>query len=182
MRIVVATKAFEAVGFRIPVAEFVRADCLKKHADLARLGPDLLDDSFDAAEAVRRLRERGSMTIADALLDQRALAGIGNVYKSEVLFVCRVHPFTPVDRLDDEVLQTLVATAHRLLRANVSGRLAPMTTYGGLRRTTGRDDSCARLWAYGRAGLACRKCGSAIQMKKEGDAARVTYWCPQCQR
>ena len=181
MRIVVSTSAFEAVGFNIPVAEFIRTDRLAKHAGLVRLGPDLLSDTFDPAEAVRRLRARGSISIADALLDQRALAGIGNVYKCEVLFLCGVNPFAPVDRIDDAQLAKLVLTARKLLRVNVSRRLAPMTTYGGLRRTTGRDDPRARLWVYGRTGLACRKCGTAIQMKKQGNAARVTYWCGTCQ-
>lgn len=182
MRVLVATAEYEAVGFSIPVAEFIRVDRLSTHADLARLGPDLLDDGFDAGEALRRFRARGDLPVADALLDQRVMAGIGNVYKCEVLFLCGINPFTTVSTLTDEQLRGLIATAHRLLRVNaVEGRLAPMTTYSGMRRTTGRDDPSARLWVYGRARRPCRRCGTPIEGRKVGLDARVTYWCPGCQ-
>jgi endonuclease VIII len=181
MRIVVATDAFEAVGFNIPVAEFISTDRLSKHRDLRSLGPDLLNDSVDASEAIRRLRERASTPVADALLNQRVLAGVGNVYKCEVLFLCGVNPFLTINGLTDTQLASIVETARKLLRANVSMRLAPMTTYTGLRRTTGRDDPRARLWVYGRARLPCRKCGTPIQVTKQGVDARLTYWCPKCQ-
>jgi endonuclease-8 len=181
MRIVVATKAFEAVGFNIPVAEFISTAGLSKHRELRGLGPDLLNDNLDVSEAIRRLRERGSTKVSEALLSQRVLAGIGNVYKCEVLFLCGVNPFLTIDRLTDAQLASLVETARRLLRANVSMRLAPMTTYGGLRRTTARDDPQARLWVYGRARLPCRKCGTPVQVTKQGVDARLTYWCPKCQ-
>ena len=123
-----------------------------------------------------------ALSIGDALLDQRALAGIGNVYKSEVCFLCRVSPFTPVRELDDETLGALVDTAQRLLRANVADR-APgaIVTYRGLRRTTGRSDPEERLWVYGRAGRPCRRCGNVIEMRKDGEEARVTYYCAGCQ-
>jgi hypothetical protein len=75
----------------------------------------------------------------------------------------------------------IVETSRRLLRANVSEGLAPMTTYGGYRRTTGRSDPRERLWVYGRAGLPCRRCGMPIRLRKQGDDARLTYWCPACQ-
>ena len=107
------------------------------------------------------MQARPGEPIADALLNQRVMAGIGNVYKSEVLFACRVNPFTPVGAVDDEALAALVATARRLLLANVHTSLAPMTTYTGYRRTTGRDDPSERLWVYGRAGLPCRRCGTS---------------------
>ena len=181
MRIVVATAEFEAVAFNVPVAEFIATGTLERHHELRRLGPDLLGDAFDAVEALRRLRERRGTPIAEALLDQRVIAGIGNVYKSEVLFACRVHPDSPVDTLTDEQLTGLVEKARRFLRANVTGRLAPMTTYGGYRRTTGRDDPAQRLWVYGRAGKPCRRCGTAIAVRKAGERARLTYWCPRCQ-
>src|SRR5688500_12242133 len=82
MRIVVATADFEAVGFNIPVAEFIRAGDLERHGELRRLGPDLLSDDFDAADAFARVRAHNRMEIADVLLDQRVMAGVGNVYKS----------------------------------------------------------------------------------------------------
>ncbi len=181
MRVIVATGDFEAVGFNIPVAEFIRTRDLPRHPELRRLGPDVLSEAFDAEEATARLRARGNTAVADALLNQRVMAGLGNVYKSEVLFMCGVNPFTLVGALDESALAALVATATRILRANVSERLAPMTTYAGLRSTTRRDDPKERLWVYGRARLPCRKCGTPVAIRKQGTDARLTYWCPSCQ-
>ena len=181
MRIVIATADFVAVGFDIPVAEMIRAKELAKHDELRRLGPDLLAETFDAVEAQRRIRERESSEIADVLLNQRVLAGIGNVYKSEVLFSCGVNPFTTVASLDDRQVDCLVATARRFLRANVTDNLAAMTTYTGFRRTTRRLDPSERLWVYGRADDPCRTCGTPIKIRAQGRDARLTYWCPTCQ-
>jgi endonuclease-8 len=181
MRVLVATDDYVAVGFNIPVAEFIPSESLDRHHELRRLGPDLLSEGFDQAEAFARIRARGTERIADVLLNQRVLAGIGNVYKSEVLFSCRVHPFTAVRDLSDDAVRCLLSTARRFLLANVHTALAPMTTYTGFRRTTGRDNPRERLWVYGRAGLPCRRCGSAIELRKNGDQARLTYWCPECQ-
>ena len=181
MRIVIATADFEAVGFDIPVAEIIRAKDVAKHDELRKLGPDLLGDEFDAAEAARRIHERGTSEIADVLLNQRVLAGIGNVYKSEVLFACTISPFSTVATLDDVQIQRLVTTARKFLRANVTEGLAAMTTYTGFRRTTGRSDPKERLWVYGRAGEPCRRCGTAIAVRAQGRDARLTYWCERCQ-
>ena len=182
MRVVVATDDFEAVGFNIPIAEFVRGRELSRHRELGRLGPDLLAEHFDAVEAVRRIRNLRHKAIADALLDQSALAGIGNVYKSEVLFACRVNPFVHTAVLDDPTIAALVDTARKFLLANVSDRMrSAMTTYTGFRRTTKRDDPRERLWVYGRARLPCRRCGTPISVRKHGPDARLTYWCATCQ-
>jgi endonuclease-8 len=181
MRVVIATDEFEAVGFSIPEAELIAARDLRRHETLRKLGPDLLAGTFDAAEALRRLRERGDEAIADALLNQRVMAGIGNVYKSEVLFLSRVHPMTAVRDLEEAKLASIVETARRLLRVNVTEGLAAMTTYTGFRRTTRRDDPNERLWVYGRARLPCRRCGTSISVSKEGDDARLAYWCSECQ-
>lgn len=181
MRIVVATADFEAVGFNIPVAEFLSTRDLERHDELKKIGPDLLNDAFDAAEALRRFRQRPALAIADALLNQRIIAGVGNVYKSEVLFVCRVHPFATVGELTDAQLNGIIETARRLLRANVAGTLAPMTTYSGFRRTTGGSDPSQRLWVYSRGGKPCRRCDTPVASRKHGDDARLTYWCQKCQ-
>jgi endonuclease-8 len=181
MRIVVATADFVAVGFNIPVAELVAARDLGRHRELRQLGPDLLAESFDAAEALRRMKARPAEAIADVLLNQRVMAGIGNVYKSEVLFACRVNPFTAVGHLGDPALESLITTARRLLLANVHSSLAPMTTYTGYRRTTNRDNPSERLWVYGRAGKPCRRCGTSVKIDTQGTDARLTYWCPACQ-
>src|SRR5262249_6840922 len=138
MRIVLSTADFEAVGFTIPVAEFIDEARLSKHNDLHKLGPDVLSDTFDIAKVLENLRSRPTVEIADALLNQRVLAGLGNVYKSEVLFLSGVHPLLRVEELSDTQLESIVDTARRLLRVNVSEGLELMTTYGSLRRTTDR--------------------------------------------
>ena len=181
MRIVVSTAGFIAVGFSIPVAEWIRTSELRRSKDLVSLGPDLLADEFDQDEAFQRVRARPSEPIADVLLNQRVLAGIGNVYKSEVLFACGVDPFARVQQLSDEHIHRLLSTARKFLRANVTEGLAAMTTYLGFRRTTRQDDPSARLWVYGRVNEPCRRCGTPVLIDKRGTNARLTYWCPTCQ-
>jgi len=176
MRVLVATAAFVAVGFNIVDAEFEAASAVGTRDAIAHLGPDLLAPGFDAAEALRRLRERGAVPIAEALLDQRALAGIGNVFKSEVLFEGGVHPETRVDALSDARLAELVDIARRQLAANV---VETMPRFG--RRTTGRMAIAEGLWVYGRGGRPCRRCGTPITFARQGLGARPTYWCPRCQ-
>lgn len=174
MRIVVETAEAVAVGFDVPVAEWLAGPAGEaRQADLAALGPDLLAPGFDAAEAARRLRARAGVEIGDALLDQRALAGIGNELKSEILFVARVHPAAPVEALDDGALARVVEVARRLLGMNAGA--------GGPRRTTGSLDPRATLFVFGRSGKPCRRCGAAIRYFRQGPDARGTYFCPSCQ-
>jgi len=140
MRILIETPDWVAVAFRVHVAEFVRRADLGRHGPVATLGPDLLAESFDSEEAARRLRAHPDEPIADVLLNQRVLAGIGNVYKSEVLFLARVHPEARVDTIDADALSEIVAIARRLLLDNVGERSGPgMITYRSGRRTTGRS-------------------------------------------
>jgi len=176
MRIVVGTADFVAVGFNVPDAEFEAASDVGARDAIASLGPDLLAPDFDAAEAVRRLQARGDMTIAEALLDQRALAGIGNVFKSEVLFEGGVGPFTKVSAIEADRLSALVDIARRQLAANVGASAG-----GHGRRTTGRLAVAEGLWVYGRGGRPCRRCGTPISFARQGLGARPTYWCPRCQ-
>jgi endonuclease-8 len=173
-RLVIETPAWVAVGFDVPVAELVDERALPRHRPLALLGPDLLSPSFDRAEALRRLRAAGDLDVATALLDQRRLAGLGNVYKSEVLFLAGVHPATPVAALSDETLGRLVDLGARLLRANVGPG-------AGSRQTTGDAAPGARLFVYGRSGRPCRRCGTPIVWSRLGEGARSTYHCPTCQ-
>jgi endonuclease VIII len=182
MRIVIAAADYEAVGFNIPVAEFLTGRQLSRHDELRTLGPDVLSGAFDSGDAARRLRDRPALPIADALLNQHVIAGLGNVYKSEILFMCGVNPFTPVRGLTDAQLDAILTTARRTLTTNVLDGVAPMTTYGGYRRTTRRSDPKERLWVYGRARLPCRRCGASIDVRKQGVDARLTYWCPKCQQ
>ena len=181
MRIVVGTDDFEAVAFDVPVAELLTTKELARGGPVTELGPDLLSDAFDPAEAAARITARGEMEIADALLDQRALAGIGNIYKSEILFVARVNPFSLVSALPPASIATLVATATKLMRANITESSEGITTYRGLRQARGQFERSARLWVYGRSGKPCRKCGTPIVRRKQGPNARSTYWCETCQ-
>ena len=181
MRVLVATAEFVAVGFNVPVAELLTARQLMRHEALRELGPDLLDESFDAGAAMARARARGleAVAVADVLLNQRVVAGIGNEFKSEVLFVAGVYPFTPVSALSDAELARIFGIGRDQLRANtaVRRRLAPSRG----RRTRDSLDRDGALWVYGRGGRPCRKCGTLIQASKTGLDARLTYWCPRCQ-
>jgi endonuclease-8 len=180
MRIVIGTDAFEAVAFNVPDASFHTTRTLARDSAVGRLGPDLLADSFDEMDALRRLRLPPDVAIGLALLDQWRLAGIGNVYKSEVLFLCQLNPSTPVSAIDDERLRQALRTTRRLMLAN-AGAGATVTPGGGLRRTTGRADPEARLWVYDRRGEPCRRCGTPVTSCKLGPEARTTFWCEACQ-
>jgi endonuclease-8 len=159
-----------AVCFDAPVIELFESRAEAIHPTIARLGPDLLAPDWGPAmadEAFTRLRDpaRAALTISEALLDQRALAGIGNIWRNETLFHEKLDPWARVGNLDDETIRRLVATARRLLRASVE-------------TTPGRSP----MWAYGRAGRPCRRCGTLIRSAaQDGSIGRTTYWCPSCQ-
>jgi endonuclease-8 len=165
-----------AVCFDAPTAEILETRAEALHPPIGRLGPDLLAPTFDAGEAVRRLRapDRAALSIASALLDQRALAGIGNVYCDETLFLERVDPFVAVGGLPDATLERLVGRAHALLWAN--RETAMRATTPEPMAATGR-----RLWVYGRAGRPCRRCGAILVARRHGDLPRRRTWCPRCQ-
>ena len=127
------------------------------------------------------MRTHGRDAIAEVLLNQRVLAGIGNVFKSEILFAAGVSPFATVDSLTDADLERIVGIARDQLAANVLDRSRTLTPAIG-RRTTRSLDPSAGLWVYSRGGRPCRRCGAAIQSKKTGIDVRPTYWCPNCQR
>jgi endonuclease-8 len=171
---VIETPAAVAVCFDAPVAELLETRALALHPALARLGPDLIEPEPDVEAALARLRDpaRASVTVAEALLDQRAMAGLGNVYRSEVLFVERVDPFLVLGDVSADALERLVGTGARLLRANRDG---PRRT------TTGRDRDGERLWVYRRTGRPCRRCGAPIRSTVLGDLPRRLWWCPACQ-
>ena len=178
-RLVLEVPGAVAVCFDAPVVELLEQRAEVLHPALAALGPDLLSPDFDPAEAIRRLRDpsREGRTIAEALLDQRALAGIGNVYKSELLWIERVSPFTRTADVAEESLTRLVATARRLLLANVAATRGPERT-----TTTGDRAAPGPLYVYGRAGRPCRRCRMPIARARQGtDLPRLTFWCPACQ-
>lgn len=180
-RVVLATPEAEAVGFDLGEVEVVsRADEANM---LAHLGPDLLDPDWrpdDTAEAVRRLGEQPDVPIAVALLDQRNLAGLGNVYVNELCFLRGIRPQRPVGEVDD--LAAAVELGRRLIVANRDRRA---------RVTTGVDRRGQRLWVYGRGGEPCRRCCTTIERGELGrervdtitdPQERVAFWCPNCQR
>ena len=169
---VLETAESVAVAFNTPVVELLTDAGLRRSRSLVELGPDLLSSSFDADEALRRLRDRNGEELGNALLDQRAVAGIGNVYKSEVAFLERMDPWARVGVFEDAELTAALRTAKRLLEAN---------TRGGARVTTASPAPGQGLWVYGRAGRPCRRCGTPIRSARQGDLARLTYWCPRCQ-
>ena len=169
---VLETAESVAVAFNAPVVELLTDADVRRSRPLTELGPDLLGKAFDADEALRRLRARNGEELGNALLDQRAVAGIGNVVKSEVCFIERLDPWASVGAVPDEALRAALSTARRVLQAN---------TRGGARNTTGSPVRGQGLWVYGRAGRPCRRCGTRIEVRRQGDLARLTYWCPRCQ-
>ncbi len=182
MRVAVATEDFEAVAFNVPVAKFFTERTLARNSAIPGLGPDPLATGFDRNEAETRIRAHADEEIANVLLNQRVMAGLGNVYKSEVLFACGVHPYRLVRTLTNAEIDCLIERSQRFLAANVKdGVREGIVTYTGARRTTHASDPGERLWVYGRQGKECRRCGAAVRMRKQGPAARSTYWCPSCQ-
>ncbi|HYC59736.1 MAG TPA: DNA-formamidopyrimidine glycosylase family protein [Thermoanaerobaculia bacterium] len=174
MRIVIETDAWLAVGFNVPVAEFHDGASLARQDDLRNIGPDFLGDAFDVDEALRRMRERPEEEIADVLLNQRVAAGVGNEYKSEVLFVARISPFARVRDLTDEQLLHILGIARKLMVANVTKRSVS-------RSATFSLDPNQQQYVYGRGGKPCRRCGTPVSYAKQGKDARGTYWCAKCQ-
>jgi endonuclease-8 len=179
MRVLIATDAYVAVGFNIPEAEFLTAKDLARHTRLQSLGPDLADARFDREEALRRIRSHPDVPLEQLLLDQRVVAGIGNVLKSETLFVAGIYPFTTPASVDAPRIGGLIDVARRLMKMNVDPAAAVAPVVG--RRTTGSLDPETKLWVYGRAGQPCRRCKTPIELTKGGIGARLTYWCPHCQ-
>jgi endonuclease-8 len=170
VRLVLANRDWLAAGYRLGIVEVLttaREDRVTGH-----LGPDLLGPDWDAAEAVRRLTADPVRAIGEALLDQRNLAGIGNLYKSETLFLRGVSPWQPADEVPG--LPELVELARRLLDAN-KARVGQVTT--------GDPARGAQTWVYGRAGQPCRRCRTVIRRADQGRVLeeRITFWCPACQ-
>lgn len=186
MRVAVTCGDYQAVAFNVPIAEFHTARSLERNSQIPRLGPDVLADEFSIAAGVRALRERAvshpTDEIAVVLLNQRVLAGLGNVYKSEVAFAAGVNPFRQMSTITDREMTAMIEASHKYMKANVlDGGGDSIVTYTGNRRTTHAMDRSDRLWVYGRQGQECRRCGAGILMRKQGEQARPTYWCPSCQ-
>jgi endonuclease VIII len=170
IRLILANYSWQATGYRLGIVEVLPTSAEDKV--VGHLGPDLLGPGWDAAEAARRLAASPATPIGEALLDQRNLAGLGNVYEAEVLFLRGISPWRPAGDVPDPV--ALVNLARRLLDANKE-RFGQVTT-GVWRR--GEE-----TWVYGRAGRPCRRCGTPVRKADQGRESeeRVTFWCPRCQ-
>jgi endonuclease-8 len=164
------------VGYRLPVIELIKTS--REHEVVGHLGPDLLDDAWDEqhlGEAVRRLAAHPDTQIRLAVLDQRNLAGLGNLYANEVCFLRGISPWTPVSTVGEaDGLRPMVTLARRLLLANRA--TAAQVTTGDARRGQ-------QHWVFERTRRPCRRCGTPIRSAEQGDPprARLTYWCPTCQ-
>jgi endonuclease-8 len=159
------------VCFSPKTLELLSATGLRRHPYLGRLGPDILASRLEPAEIVPRFRAHDQVPIGEAVMNQTILCGIGNIYKSEVLFLCQIDPFLQVASLTDQQLIAMISRARKLMRRNLGGHL---------RQTRFTGDG-ARLWAYGRGGKPCLRCGSPIQTRRQGNLGRITFWCPSCQ-
>ncbi|HEX2057108.1 MAG TPA: DNA-formamidopyrimidine glycosylase family protein [Actinomycetota bacterium] len=168
IRAVLETQNWVAIGFNLTMTELVPTD--EEDRVVGHLGPDPLT-TWDAKEALRRLRLHPDRPIGETLLDQTVIAGPGNVYKCEISFLRGVDPWTPVRDVPDH--EGLVALTARLMHAN---------RRNGMQVTTGDDRPGRQRWVYGRGGQPCRRCGTPIRRKAQGPGGeRVTYWCPTCQ-
>jgi len=169
--LVMRIAGLDVVCFSPKLLELLTANQLRRHAHLNRLGPDLLADDFDAPGAIARFRAHNRLPLGEAVMNQSIVCGIGNVYKSELLFLQGLDPFAATAEFTDDELVALLENARTLMRRNLAR---------GPRQTRFRGDG-RRLWAYGRSGEACYKCGGPIQLRRQGEAGRTTYWCPECQ-
>ncbi|MCX5530834.1 DNA glycosylase [Streptomyces sp. NBC_00006] len=173
IRAILGTETRTAVGYRLPVLELLRTT--EESKAVGHLGPDLLGPDWDPDTALRNLLVDPTRPLGEALLDQRNLAGIGNIYKSELCFLLRVTPWLPVGELPAETSGRLPLLAKKLLEAN---RDRPA------RVTTGRPRPDERLYVYGRSHRPCLRCRTPIRTADQGDGSRErpTYWCSHCQQ
>ncbi len=186
MRCAITAEDFVAVAFNVPVAEFHTERSLLRYSQVPKLGVDLLGEGYSTEGGVAALRgyaaQHPEAEVGVTLLNQRVMAGLGNVYKSEVPFAAGVNPFRQLRTLSERELEVMAEVSGRYLRANVNdGSGDGIVTYSGNRRTTHSMNAGDRLWVYGRQGQECRRCGAFVMMRKQGEQARSTYWCPQCQ-
>ncbi len=170
IRAVLAVEGLDAVGYRLPVVELLPTT--EEDEVVGHLGPDLLGPDWDLGEALRRIGLHPERSVGEALLDQRNLAGVGTLYRSEVLFLQGIHPRTPVGRVRD--LRRLCVRARQLLMANRTR--GQQTSTGDLRN--GRQH-----YVFERPGQPCRRCRTPIRTEEFGPAGqeRRSYWCPHCQ-
>jgi endonuclease-8 len=174
MRAVLTCGDRQAVCFNAPVVQVLADHEERVHPALTGLGPDVLAADFDLVEVVRRAGERPrQLLVGELLLDQTVMAGFGNIYRCEALFLRGIDPATPIGAVPDDELCTLVTVGRELIGRN-AGPGAPVGRDLGL----GHDV----VWVYGRGGRPCRRCGTTIRSAPLGVQARTAHWCPRCQR
>ena len=180
MRCAIITGDFVAVAFNVPVTEFHTARTLERYSQVPKLGVDLLGEGYTTATGIGALRDYAAAhpeaEVGVTLLNQRVMAGLGNVYKSEVPFAAGVNPFRQLRTLSERELETMAEVSGRYLRANVVNGSSvtggdAIVTYSGNRRTTHNMNAGERLWVYGRQGQECRRCGALVMMRKQGEQA-----------
>lgn len=171
-RLVLEVPGAVVVNFSAPVIELIEERALDHYQPIAGLGPNLLDDAFDEEEALRRFRDpaRAALTIGDAIMDQRVMAGVGNIWKHETLFRCGINPWRTVAELSDNELRALISKARELLRASV-----------GMPGPDGKPQRRPSMYVYSRAGQPCRRCYTRLRSAPQGIDIRHTVWCPKCQ-
>ena len=190
MRCSITTGDFVAVAFNVPVTEFHTARSLERYSQVPKLGVDILSDEYSTDAGMQAMRtyaaQNPTAEVGVTLLNQSVMAGLGNVYKSEVAFAAGVNPFRQMRTVTEREFEVMAEVSGRYMRANINNgantdNTDGIVTYAGNRRTTHSMNAGDRLWVYGRQGQECRRCGALVMMRKQGEQVRSTYWCPQCQ-
>lgn len=169
--VALSTPTHTVVNFSPKLLELVSERTIQRNTYLRRLGPDMMLAETDVATILPRLRRFDRQPIGEAVMNQTIAAGIGNIYKSESLFLAKLDPWALVGEIDDERLLDYLQLTKKLMRRN---------RHGGQRTTRFALDG-PRLWVYGRSGQQCLVCGECIQIRRQGDQGRTTFWCQQCQ-
>jgi endonuclease-8 len=170
-RLVLEVPGFVVICFTPMVLELCSPTALRRHPFINKLGPDLLAPEISIPDMIARFRQHNNVPIGEAVMNQTIVCGIGNIYKSELLFLSNTNPFVPVSSLTDDALYNLLELARDLMRQNLQEP----------QRTTRYEGDGHRLWVYPRTGEPCFLCGTTIQVRRQGDLGRTTYWCARCQ-
>ncbi|MEX2167693.1 MAG: DNA-formamidopyrimidine glycosylase family protein [Pirellulales bacterium] len=170
-RLVLEVSGFVVICFTPMVLELCSPTALRRHRFINGLGPDLLAPEIDIDDMIARFRRHNRAPIGEAVMNQTIVCGIGNIYKSELLFLSNINPFAPVSSLADDALRDLLELARDLMRQNLQEP----------ERTTRYQGDGHRLWVYPRTGQPCFLCGTTIQIRRQGELGRTTYWCARCQ-
>lgn len=168
IRIALVTDDYSAVGYRLGIVDVVPS--VEEGRAIGHLGPDILGEDFDLQEVLRHLKAQPERAIGEALLDQTVVAGIGNLYRNEVLFLMGIDPRAEVAGITDPA--ALLNKVRKMMRANLAH---------WSQTTTGNTRPSMRHWVFERAGAPCRRCGTKVESFVMGRPPRIAYVCPRCQ-